>query len=52
MNKKSALVLFVGICILDAILILTHSVSVVVGACIFAVALALFGGASRGFRKP
>ena len=51
MNKNPALMLFLGLCAVLAILLLTAVITFLTGACIFAVALALLGGLSRGFKK-
>ncbi len=51
MSGQTAGLLFVGVCIVLAILLLTSSVSFVLSGCIFAVALVLLGGLSRGFRR-
>lgn len=51
MNKKTANLFFVGICIVLAILLLMDRISPLVSGCIFAVALVVLGLASRGFRK-
>jgi hypothetical protein len=51
MTRKLALSLFLGTCILLAILLITRVITPLVSGIIFAVALVLFGGLSRGFRK-
>ena len=51
MNGKKARIFFVGACLIVAILMLTQVVTLIVGGIIFAVALAVFGGLSNGFRK-
>ncbi len=51
MKSKRAAAVFVMICGLDAVLLLTHVISVVVGACLFAGALVLLGSFSKGFRR-
>lgn len=50
MSRKLALGLFLGTCIVLAILLLTQSVTPLVGGSVFAIALVLFGGFSRDFR--
>lgn len=51
MDKKTAGFLFLGICAVLAILLLTQTITFLVSGCVFAVALVLLGGLSRGFRK-
>jgi hypothetical protein len=51
MNGTMARMFFLGVCIIIAILLLTHVVTIIVGGIIFAVALAVLGGCSKGFRK-
>jgi len=51
MNKKTAGVLFLGVCATLAILLLTTTMTFLVGGCLFAIALVVFGSLSRGFRK-
>jgi hypothetical protein len=51
MKRKMAGFLFLGICIVLAILLLMKAISPIVSGCVFAVALVGFGIASRGFRK-
>ena len=51
MNAKPAVTIFLGVCIVLAGLLLAQLISPVVGGAIFAVALVLFGGLSKGFRK-
>lgn len=51
MNTKPALMIFLVICAALAILLLTQVITFLIGACIFAVALALLGGLSRGFKR-
>jgi hypothetical protein len=50
MSRNLALVLFLATCLVLAVLLLTQSISPIVGSSIFAVALVVFGGLSRGFR--
>ena len=42
---------FLGICIVLAVLLLAHVIRPVVSGVIFAVALVVLGGLSRGFRS-
>jgi len=49
MNKKTAALGFVTICLVVAILLLTNAISPLVGGILFAIALALFGLISKGF---
>jgi len=51
MNRKSAGLLFLAICIILAILLLTKTISSTVSGIIFAAALVLLGIVSNGFRK-
>ena len=51
MNRKLASFLLLSTCIILAVLLLTHLMSSFVSAIIFAIALVVFGGLSRGFRK-
>ncbi len=51
MNRKTASLLFLSVCALLAVLLLAGVISPVTGAALFAVALLVFGGLSRGFRK-
>jgi hypothetical protein len=51
MNRKYAGFIFLGICILLAILLLTRLISPLVSGCLFAVALVVLGLLSGGFRK-
>jgi len=50
MNRKSASLIFLGVCIILAILLLTHSVSSTTSGIIFAISLVVFGILSKGFR--
>ena len=52
MSRKSAVIAFLGICILLAILLLTKTIGPLVSGVVFAVALVVFGLLSRGFTKP
>ncbi|MGD0337826.1 MAG: hypothetical protein ABSB78_03460 [Bacteroidota bacterium] len=51
MSRKTAGFLFLVICIILAILLLAGTITPIASGCIFAVALVLLGGLSRGFRK-
>ena len=51
MNKKIAAPLFLGICLILAILLFTKTITVVTSSYIFAIALVVLGGLSRGFRE-
>jgi len=51
MKRKSAGFLFLAICIILAILLLTKTISSTVSGSIFALALIIFGVASKGFTK-
>ena len=51
MNKRTAAFIFVGVCIVLAILLLFGVINPVVSGSVFAIALVLLGGASAGFRK-
>ncbi len=51
MFRKLAVVIFIGICVVLAVLLLLGGISTLVSGIIFAVALALLGILSWGFRK-
>jgi hypothetical protein len=51
MNKKTAVLIFLGVCVLLAVLLATGAFSPVLSGSIFAVALIAFGMLSRGFTK-
>lgn len=51
MEGKVAAFAFLIVCLALAVLLLLRAISPVVGAAVFAVALAILGGASRGFRR-
>ncbi|HEX3043275.1 MAG TPA: hypothetical protein VHY08_00860 [Bacillota bacterium] len=51
MKKKTAGVLFLGICVILAVLLLTKVISPIVSGCVFAGALVGLGITSWGFRK-
>ncbi len=52
MDGKAAGLLFLGVCLVLAVLLLTGTITPLVSGSIFAVALAVLGGLSRGFRRP
>jgi hypothetical protein len=51
MNKKTAGLIFAGICLIIAALLLTDTIGPITGAITFAISLALLGGLSKGFGK-
>jgi hypothetical protein len=51
MKGKTARSLFLAVCILLAILLLTRTIGPLMSGCTFALCLVVFGGLSRGFRK-
>jgi len=51
MSGKTAGYLFLGICIVLAILLLTKTITSTTSSIIFAIGLVLLGGLSRGFRR-
>jgi hypothetical protein len=51
MNKKTAGLLFAGVCIVLAILLLAHSIKPIIGGVLFAFALVILGILSKGFRR-
>lgn len=51
MNATVARIAFLLVCICIAVLLLTHTISTVTGVACFAIALVIFGIASKGFRK-
>jgi Flp pilus assembly protein TadB len=51
MQRKTAGFLFLAICILLAVLLLTGTISSITSGCVFAVALVILGGLSRGFKR-
>jgi hypothetical protein len=51
MDRKLALSLFLATCVLLAILLILQVINTLMSGIIFALALILFGGLSRGFRK-
>ena len=50
-NSKVARFLFLGVCVVLAVLLLIRAISIVVSAAVFAVALVVLGGAFGGFRR-
>jgi hypothetical protein len=50
MNRMLALSLFLATCLILATLLLVRAIKPVVSGIIFAIALVVFGGLSRGFR--
>lgn len=51
MKKNIAGLMFLGVCIILAILLITKLISPFVSGSVFAIALVLLGGFSKGFRK-
>ena len=51
MKRKHALISFVSVCLALAVLLLTTVINFIVGAIIFAIALVVFGGLSKAFKK-
>ena len=51
MKGKSAGFIFLGVCLVLSVLLLTQTVTPIISGGIFAVCLVIFGGLSRGFRK-
>jgi predicted membrane protein len=51
MTKKIAVISFLTVCIVLAVLLLTKSISSFVSGIVFAVALVIFGTLSKGFRS-
>jgi uncharacterized membrane protein len=51
MNKKTAASLFLGICLILAILLFTKTITLLTSSYVFAIALVVLGGLSRGFRE-
>jgi hypothetical protein len=52
MKGKIAARIFLAICIILSILLLTHTITIITSSSLFAIALILLGGLSKGFRKP
>ncbi len=50
MSRRVALGLYLGVCVVLAALLVTKAIAPVVGGGIFAIALVVLGGLSRGFR--
>jgi hypothetical protein len=50
MKRKYAIGIFICVCLLLTILLLTNIITSIVSGVIFAVALMVFGSLSRGFR--
>ncbi len=51
MKGKPAGIFFTGICVILAILLIAKVITATLSGVIFAIALVLLGGISRGFRK-
>jgi len=51
MGKRTAGILFLGICLLLAILLITRTITFLVSGSVFAISLVALGTASKGFRK-
>jgi hypothetical protein len=51
MKGKTAQLIFLILCIVLAVLILTQVITTIVGSTLFAIVLLLLGGLSNGFRK-
>ncbi len=51
MNGKAARIIFLTVCILLAILLVTKVITPIISGSIFAAALVLFGGFSKGFKR-
>jgi hypothetical protein len=51
LNKKTAGLGFLGVCLVPAVLLLAKAITAVLGGSIFAVALVAFGILSRGFSR-
>ncbi len=51
MNRKTALTIFLSICVLLAFLLLSGIITPIVSGAAFAIALVVAGGLSDGFRK-
>lgn len=51
MNRKTASLSFLGICVVLAILLLIKVITPLVSGSVFAITLVLLGVISRGFRK-
>ena len=51
MNGRTAGLAFLGVCVILALLLLMRSIRPVLGGAIFAIALVVLGGLSRGFQR-
>jgi hypothetical protein len=51
MRRRPALSLFLGTCVVLALLLVTGAIRPVVAGGLFAIALVAFGGLSRGFTR-
>ena len=51
MDRKVAGFVFLGVCVVLAVLLLMQVITPVISAALFAIALVVVGGASAGFRK-
>jgi len=51
MNRRHAAFIFLGVCLVLAALLLLQIITPIVSGAIFALALVVFGGLSKGFRK-
>ena len=51
MDRKVAVFVFLIVCVVLAALLLVHVITPVIASGAFAIALAILGGASGGFRK-
>jgi hypothetical protein len=51
MKGKPAALLFLGICVVLAALLLTRCITSMMGSLAFALALLVLGGLSRGFKR-
>jgi hypothetical protein len=51
MTRKNALIFFLGVCIILAIMLLLKAMSSIVGGILFAIALLVLGLLSQAFRK-
>ena len=51
MDRRTAAFVFLIVCVLLAALLLMQAITPVIASAAFAVALAILGGASAGFRK-
>lgn len=51
MNRVPAVISFLSICLILAVLLITRSITFTISGILFAIALVLFGGFSKGFKK-